>query len=136
MYKNLSQVKDFTDLEIYKLAEEIVLDINKVCSEKRDVIKKWKLLDHLIECALSIGSNIAEGFGRFHYKENVKFLYYARGSLAETKSRLRYFWLVKDISDEEVSPIFQKLEVLNIKINNTISSTMNQINKSNLQNLQ
>ena len=36
----------------------------------------------------SIGANIAEAFGRFHYGEKLQFLYYARGSLFETK-----YWL-------------------------------------------
>lgn len=36
----------------------------------------------------SIGANIAEAFGRFHYGEKLRFLYYARGSLFETK-----YWL-------------------------------------------
>jgi len=36
----------------------------------------------------SIGANIAEAFGRFHFGEKLQFLYYARGSLFETK-----YWL-------------------------------------------
>lgn len=36
----------------------------------------------------SIGANIAEAFGRFHYGEKLQFLYYARGSLFEAK-----YWL-------------------------------------------
>lgn len=39
----------------------------------------------LARAAGSIGANIAEAFGRFHYGEKVQFLYYARGSLYETK---------------------------------------------------
>ena len=39
----------------------------------------------LARAADSIGANIAEAFGRFHYGEKVQFLYYARGSLYETK---------------------------------------------------
>lgn len=42
----------------------------------------------LARAADSIGANIAESFGRFHYGEKIQFLYYARGSLFETK-----YWL-------------------------------------------
>ena len=42
----------------------------------------------LAQAADSIGANIAESFGRFHYGEKLQFLYYARGSLFETK-----YWL-------------------------------------------
>jgi len=42
----------------------------------------------LAKAADSIGANIAEAFGRFHFGEKLQFLYYARGSLFETK-----YWL-------------------------------------------
>jgi four helix bundle protein len=42
----------------------------------------------LARAADSIGANIAEAFGRFHFGEKLQFLYYARGSLFETK-----YWL-------------------------------------------
>ena len=42
----------------------------------------------LIRSADSIGANIAEGHGRYHYGEKINFLYYSRGSLGETE-----FWL-------------------------------------------
>ena len=43
----------------------------------------------------SIGANIAESFGRFHYSEKLQFLYYARGSLFETK-----YWLNRALARE------------------------------------
>ncbi|MEW5720629.1 MAG: four helix bundle protein [Chloroflexota bacterium] len=49
----------------------------------RDVVGK-----QLTRAADSIGANIAESFGRFNYGEKLQFLYYARGSLFETK-----YWL-------------------------------------------
>ncbi len=49
----------------------------------RDVVGK-----QLARAADSVGANIAEAFGRFHYGEKLQFLYYARGSLFETK-----YWL-------------------------------------------
>ncbi|MGD8996911.1 MAG: four helix bundle protein [Anaerolineae bacterium] len=44
--------------------------------------------EQLARAADSVGANIAEAFGRFHYGEKLQFLYYARGSLFETK-----YWL-------------------------------------------
>lgn len=49
----------------------------------REVVGK-----QLAEAADSIGANIAESFGRFHYADKIHHLYYARGSLFETK-----YWL-------------------------------------------
>ncbi|MBN1976037.1 MAG: four helix bundle protein [Anaerolineae bacterium] len=42
----------------------------------------------LARAADSVGANVAEAYGRFHYGEKLQFLYYARGSLFETK-----YWL-------------------------------------------
>jgi four helix bundle protein len=42
----------------------------------------------MVRAADSIGLNIAEGYGRFHYKENRNFCYYSRGSAKETVAAL------------------------------------------------
>jgi len=77
----------FEDLKILQDAENIADDIwNQVNQWKpfaREVVGK-----QLARAADSIGANIAEAFGRFHYGEKLNFLYYARGSLFETK-----YWL-------------------------------------------
>jgi four helix bundle protein len=44
--------------------------------------------NQLARAADSVGANVAEAFGRFHYGEKLQFLYYARGSLFEAK-----YWL-------------------------------------------
>jgi four helix bundle protein len=54
----------------------------------RDVVGK-----QLARAADSIGANIAEAFGRFNYGEKIQFLYYARGSLFETK-----YWLNRTLA--------------------------------------
>ena len=46
--------------------------------------EKFRLSDQLIRCSRSIGNNIAEGHGRFHYQDNIRFCIIARGSLSET----------------------------------------------------
>jgi four helix bundle protein len=60
----------------------------------RDIVGK-----QLARAADSIGANIAESFGRFHYSEKLQFLYYARGSLFETK-----YWLNRALARELMAP--------------------------------
>jgi four helix bundle protein len=50
--------------------------------------EKWNLNQQLRRSALSIPANIAEGYGRFYYQDNIRFCYIARGSLEETLSHL------------------------------------------------
>lgn len=50
--------------------------------------EKYRLKDQMIRSTRSVGANIAEGFGRFHYQENLQFCRQARGSLSETLNHL------------------------------------------------
>jgi four helix bundle protein len=77
----------FEDLRILQDAEESADKIWKQVVQwdefARDVVGK-----QLARSADSLGANIAESFGRFNFGEKLQFLYYARGSLFETK-----YWL-------------------------------------------
>jgi four helix bundle protein len=80
-------VLKFEELEVLRAAEAVADGIwRRVVRWKpfaRDVVGK-----QLAKAGDSIGANIAEAYGRFHYGEKLQFLYYARGSLFETK-----YWL-------------------------------------------
>jgi len=77
----------FEDLRVLKSAEEIADAVWKRVSTwenfPKDVVGK-----QIARATDSIGANIAESFGRFNFGEKLQFLYYARGSLFETK-----YWL-------------------------------------------
>ena len=51
--------------------------------------EKWDLGDQIRRSSKSVGANIAEGHGRFYYRDRVRFCYNARGSLSETENHLR-----------------------------------------------
>jgi len=77
----------FEDLRVLRAAEGMADDIWRQVVHweafVRDTVGK-----QLTKAGDSIGANIAEAYGRFHYGEKLQFLYYARGSLFETK-----YWL-------------------------------------------
>jgi len=79
---------ELKDLEVYKLAEQLS-DIIWDMVLKWDFFPKVTVGKQMVESADSIAANIAEGYGRYHYKENRNFCYYARGFLEETKVWLR-----------------------------------------------
>ncbi|MGB4291487.1 MAG: four helix bundle protein, partial [Bacteroidales bacterium] len=75
-----------------------------------------------VRAADSIAANLSEGFGRYHYRENINFGYYSRGSLYETKT-----WLIKahnrQLLKAEDFDTFQKMiDDIGIKLNNYIKS--------------
>jgi four helix bundle protein len=50
--------------------------------------EKWNLNQQIRRSSLSVPANIAEGYGRYYYQDNIRFCYNARGSLEETLSHL------------------------------------------------
>src|SRR6185295_16264140 len=92
------------------------------------IVIAWKYFSQttigkqLIEASDSIAANISEGYGRYFFKENRNFCFYARGSLTETKT-----WIVKAknrnlISEKDFSFLIRELQVLHFKLNNYINS--------------
>jgi four helix bundle protein len=81
---------------------------------------KFHIGNQFVDSVDSIGANIAEGFGRFHYKDSIRFYYIARGSLFEVKHWLSLLKKRKLI-DDNVFLVFQNaLEKEGIWINNFI----------------
>ncbi len=76
------------DLEVYKVALEIGDRVWKII-DGWDHFNKDTLGKQFVKAADSIALNIAEGYGRFFYKENKNFNYYSRGSAFECTSCLR-----------------------------------------------
>jgi four helix bundle protein len=110
-----------TDLEIYRRAEHIADEIWEIVS-RWEYFPKHTVGRQLVEAADSISANISEGFGRYYFKENIRFCYYARGSLTETLHWLRRA-RNRALSDETtVQTIEEELDVLGKKLNAYISS--------------
>lgn len=113
------------DLEVYKLARELSkmgwAIYSKMTWQTRKIIR-----DQFIESIDSIGANIAESYGRYHYLDRVRFLYNSRGSMLEAINH----WLSlmeerKIISNEEFINFKMISDRLSLKLNNYIQSIYN-----------
>ncbi|MFT6216694.1 MAG: four helix bundle protein [Roseivirga sp.] len=80
-------IQSFTDLEVWKKARLLRKSISTL-THKFPADEKFKLTDQIKRSSRSITANIAEGYGRFHYQENIQFCRIARGSLTETLDHL------------------------------------------------
>ena len=109
------------ELRVYQMAMEMG-------EEVWEIVKNWNYFEkdtigkQLVRASDSIAANLAEGFGRYHFKEARNFGYYSRGSLYETKT-----WLTKAhnrnlISDEEFTNFMTIIDDIGIKLNNYINS--------------
>src|ERR1700761_1595760 len=104
------------DLEVYQLAEsfgdEIWFIVNEWKYFAKDTAGK-----QMARSADSISANIAEGYGRYHYKENRNFCYFSRGSIIETKGWLKKSKTRKLLSEEQFNLLYEKLQIIHIKLN-------------------
>jgi len=100
--------KKLEELEVYQVAMEIGELIWEAVS-RWDYFSKKTLGAQLVESGDSIALNIAEGYGRFHYKENRNFCYYSRGSAKETLSAVSKARTRNLISEEIFCILSQKL---------------------------
>ncbi|MFH1956334.1 MAG: four helix bundle protein, partial [Patescibacteria group bacterium] len=111
------------DLEVYKLAKQlskIGWDIYK----GMDWQTKKVIGDQFITSTDSVGANIAEGYSRFHYLDQIKFYYNARGSLSEAVNHWLELLKERDIIKEEIFQEMKQIaDKLSLKLNNFINST-------------
>ena len=104
------------NLEVYKLSESLNDDIWTLVNGW-DYFTKDTIGKQLVRAADSIGSNIAEGYGRYHYKENRNFCYYSRGSILETKGWLKKAARRNLSKSEIINPLIEKLDIIHLKFN-------------------
>ena len=83
----MSRIQKFEDLEAWKIAREVARDIYRL-SMAESFGRDFGLRNQIQRAAVSVMSNIAEGFERDGDKEFVQFLSIAKGSLGEIRSQL------------------------------------------------
>lgn len=113
-------IKNFTELEVWRLANElfemIVLDSEKF---PKTIIGRI-LTDQIVRAIGSISANIAEGVGRGGNKELIRFLIIARGSLTESQNWLLKIKKLGWIDDSRFKVYMEQLSMLRMKINGFI----------------
>lgn len=113
------------DLYAYQLSREYS-ELGWKVYQKLSWQNKKIIGDQMITSVDSVGANIAEGYGRFHYLDKNKFYFNARGSLFESKHwtdlMTERSLLEKDVT-EKVFAIYKQTE---IKLNSLIKSQKQQ----------
>ncbi len=118
-------VQPLEEIEVYRLAEEIA-------DKWWEIVSRWSPFakdtvgKQLIRAVDSIGANIAESYGRYHFAEKIHFLYYARGSLYEAKFFVRRSRTRNLIAQVEFDEMMNDLQTLAPKLNAYINSKKGQ----------
>jgi len=75
-------IHSFEDLEVYKMARKLSRKVLELI-RKLPNDEGYNLKNQMRRAKLSMTNNIAEGFGRYHYQENIQFCRQSRGSICE-----------------------------------------------------
>ena len=105
----MATIKRFEEIKAWQEARELAKLVYKVT---RGIVlaKDYGLKDQIQRAAVSVGSNIAEGFARNGNKEFAKFLWIAKGSAAEVQSQLYTAKDIGYISDADFNSVYEKAE--------------------------
>lgn len=102
--------KNFRDLKIWLLGKAIALEVYKF-TKKFPKEEIYGLTSQMRRACISIPSNIAEGFNRFHNAEYRQFLFIAYGSCAELETQLEISLELGYIGSSEKQNLIAKLDL-------------------------
>ncbi len=105
-------IEGFEDLVVWQQAIELAADVYHLFEPSRD----FTLKNQIQRAAISISSNIAEGYERGSNREFVQFLYYAKASCGEVRSQVQLAKRVKVISDSQAAQIFAASKELSARL--------------------
>ncbi len=97
-------MRDYKNIKVYKLADNLVVEIYKV-TKRFPKEELYGLVSQLRRAAVSVPANIVEGASRQHKRDYLNFLYTARGSLAETEYLISLANRLSYLPDDEFSRI-------------------------------
>lgn len=120
----------FFDLRVYKEFKELVKSVYRML-EKFPKYETYALGDQLRRSATSVPSNIAEGSGRFSYKEKVHFIEIAYGSLTEALCQLDIAHDLNYITEEELDTEKERINIIGKQLSGLRTSFLKQLESAN-----
>ena len=129
MIQELSTIKSFTDLKAWQEGHKLVLAVYSV-SKQFPKDELFGLTSQMRRCAVSITSNIAEGFSRNSYKEKVQFYCMALGSVTELQNQLLIARDIKYLPASEFTNMAEQTVITNKLLNGLIKKSKTMIHNS------
>lgn len=124
----MSDIKTFEDLECWKKARRLRIKISELAKTFPNN-EKFGLTSQVVRAVRSVTHNIAEGYGRFHFRENAQFCRISRGSLYEVLDQViianEQGYITENTLKEVRKDIFENIKILNGYINYLVKSAEN-----------
>lgn len=129
MNQEARKIKSFTDLIAWRKAHTLVLLIYETAKTfPRE--EQFGLVNQIRRAAVSITSNISEGFSRSSYKEKSQFYSMALGSLTEVQNQLLIARDLKYITQEKFTELADRTIIINKLLNGLIKKSKIMIHDS------
>lgn len=129
MNNESGKIKSFTQLDAWKEGHRLVLIIYSI-TKTFPKEETFGLVNQMRRCAVSITSNVAEGFSRQSYKEKLQFYSMALGSVTELQNQLLIAKDVGLITKESFGEIAEQSIIVHKIINGLIKKSKSIIHDS------
>ncbi|MCC8411029.1 four helix bundle protein [Mucilaginibacter sp. UR6-1] len=103
----MAKFQRFEDLEIWKIAVDIAVEIYNIC-DNEPLRSDWGMKDQIRRAACSMSDNIAEGFEYNNNPDFIRFLNYAKGSAGEFRNKLIILFKAGKIVETKYNEFYNK----------------------------
>ncbi len=115
------KVKNYKELKVWQKGLDIVDEVYRLTDSFPDS-ERFGLISQMRRAAVSLPSNIAEGFMRQHSKEYIQFLYISLGSCAELETQLIISWRRKYITQDSLESMQESIDYESRMLRNLIKN--------------
>jgi four helix bundle protein len=123
------KISRFEDIDAWKESRKLVNSVYRAINESPRFCKDYRLSNQIQGAAISVMSNIAEGFSRRSNKEFIQFLFISKSSAAEVQSQL-YVALDQNYIEKDLfKQIYNQAETISKMESGFIKYLQNQLNK-------
>ena len=112
------KITGFEDLDVWKKSMAVCVEIYKLFAKCRD----YGFKDQICRSAVSVPSNISEGFDRQTNKEFIQFLYIAKGSCAEMRTQIYLAIAIEYVKKEQGIDLLNKAKEIGAMLNGLIKT--------------
>lgn len=112
---------NFEDLAVWQLAKDIAVNTYAIC-RKAPISKDYAFRNQMQRAAVSISSNIAEGFEKDSEKDDIRMLHVAKGSAGELRSQLRLATEIQLLASQDSQPLIRKCQAVSAMLANLIKA--------------
>lgn len=114
----------YKELEVWQMARDLAVDIHSMTIKELPKFEMFEVGRQIRKSIKSVKSNIVEGYGRRHYKQEfIRFLYFALASNDETLDHLDTLFATQSLKDKSLYDDLQsRLRTLGKKLHHFISS--------------